>query len=184
MSEIDPDVRDLLDRQAILDCVYRTCRGLDRHDRELLSSCFHPDAIDNDGAFVGTTDEFVDWADKTLSEQTLSHSHNITSHNVEIDGDTAHADSYVIRVARCREDDGRTVTVAGSRYLDRFEKRDGTWRIALRRTVNEWRFVADGTVFRTPDGYPRGTWDRTDPSYQRPLRLPPEIQALYDAQKG
>ena len=128
MADNDPEVRDLLDRQAILDCVYRYCRGLDRHDQDLLRSCFHPDAIDNHGEFVGYASEFVEWADSSVAERNLSHTHNITSHNVEIDGDEAHADSYVIYVARRREDDGKTVVVGGGRYLDRFERRDGDWR--------------------------------------------------------
>ncbi len=43
----------LLDRQDILDCLTRFSRGMDRFDRELLLSAFHPDAVIAAGDFVG-----------------------------------------------------------------------------------------------------------------------------------
>ena len=56
------EIRHLIDRQAILDCLTRYCRGVDRFDRELVLSAYHSDAIDDHGAFVGTREEFIDWA--------------------------------------------------------------------------------------------------------------------------
>jgi hypothetical protein len=41
---------------------------------------------------------------------------------------------------------------AGGRYLDRLEKRDGEWRIALRRLVVDYRYITDGSVFGDWDG--------------------------------
>ena len=172
---LDPKLQYLLDRQAILDCVYRYCRGLDRHDEALLASAFHSDAVDNHGAFVGHVPDFVKWGNALHEAGFVAHTHNITCHFAEIDGDVAHTESYVIFVLRRK--DSTTVLVGGGRYLDRFERRDGEWKIALRRLITDWRFEADGSVFTvTPDGYPHGTWDRRDLSYQRPLVLPIERQ--------
>ena len=55
------DVKALLDRQAILDCMRRYCRGVDRRDEALILSVYHPDAIDDHGAFLGDPDEFIEW---------------------------------------------------------------------------------------------------------------------------
>jgi hypothetical protein len=154
------DVQRLLDRQAILDCIYRYSRGLDRHDDELLASCFHADAIDNHGNWVGGLEDFIAWANHDIHESYAAHTHNITSHFAEIDGDVANAESYVIFILRHK--DGTLVKVGGGRYLDRFERRDGEWKIALRRLVLDWRFEADGSVFNTDDRYVHGTWDRSD----------------------
>jgi hypothetical protein len=98
----------------------------------------------------------------------------MTSHNCEITGDVAHAETYVIWVLRHK--DRKTVRVGGGRYLDRLEKRDGDWRIALRRLIIDWQFDADGTSFNADNGYENGTWDRTDSSYARPLNLPLDAQ--------
>ena len=76
-----------------------------------------------------------------------------------------------------RYKDGRTVHVAGGRYLDRLEKRDGEWRIALRRLVVDCRSITDGSVFGDWDGYPKGAQDTSDLSYQRPVGLPDELLA-------
>lgn len=175
MTDLNAKVQYLLDRMEILDCVHRYARGLDRHDDDLLATVFHPDAIDNHGNWVGTRDEFVQWANHVCHNALHAHMHNITSHTCEIEGDTAHTESYVIFVHRFK--DGKTMHVAGGRYLDKLEKRNGEWRICLRRLVVDYRFLADGSVFGDWDGYPKGTQDRTDVSYQRPLTLPEELTA-------
>ncbi len=106
-------VQALSDRQAILDCVIRAARGLDRHDPEILRSAYHDDAVVNISAFVGTIGEFAAWSQAGHSELYGGHTHNITNHSAEIAGDTAHAESYVLMVLRHK--DGQTVTVAGGR---------------------------------------------------------------------
>jgi ketosteroid isomerase-like protein len=162
-------LRYLLDRQEIVDCVNRYCRGLDRHDKELLASAFHPDAIDHHGPFLGYAPEFVDWAVESTSEDLLAHTHNTTCHIAQVKGDVAETESYVIFALRHKDE--KTVSVGGGRYLDRLERRDGAWRIAWRQLVMDWRFQADGTIFNSSDGYEHGKRDKSDLSYMRPLEL-------------
>lgn len=170
--------RFLLDRQEILDCVSRYCRAVDRHDRELLASVFHPDAVADLGEWAGSTRDLFAWVDETHRARDLAHSHNITSHTCEIDSGTAHAESYVIQARLQR--DGRTASVFGGRYLDRFERRNGEWRIAHRRLVIDWSLTADGSESHNADGYIRGSWDKHDVSYIRPFALSPELMAKLD----
>ena len=65
-------VRELLDERAIRAVVLRYCRGVDRMDRELVRSCYHDDATDSHGSFVGTVDEFLDWAWRLLGRYTTT----------------------------------------------------------------------------------------------------------------
>ena len=51
-------VRETHDRQAIHALVCNVSRAIDRQDRELLLSCFHPDALDDHGMFVGGPADF------------------------------------------------------------------------------------------------------------------------------
>lgn len=59
------------------------------------------------------------------------------------------------------------------RYIDRLERRDGEWRIMLRRATVEG--VMEGKAImpngKTPPGtgYLKGSRYRADPSYARPL---------------
>jgi hypothetical protein len=61
MDDLERTVGELKDRQDILDCLMRYSRGVDRLDRELLRSAYHPDAVDDHGMFAGGRDAFVDW---------------------------------------------------------------------------------------------------------------------------
>ena len=91
-------VQDLVDREAIRDCSLRYARGLDRHDPEIYASPYHPDAIDRHGEFLGRRDDFVPWGLALLASEWDAHTHYITNIRVDIDGDTAHAESYVLFV--------------------------------------------------------------------------------------
>ena len=168
MSEHSPEIQRLLDRQAILDCLHRYSRGLDRHDEEVLASAFHEDAIDHHGDFVGTPRDFVPWANELHATTWAGHTHFLDLNNLEIDGDTAHSECYVFWVLRRK--DGSGVDLGGGRYLDRLERRDGEWRIAARELVVDWICRAAAGMFEDVSArYPVGTWDRSDPSYRRPF---------------
>jgi hypothetical protein len=176
MSVTENDVQALreqlqlvLDRQAIHDCVLRYARGLDRHDEEILESAFHEDAIDHHGDFLGTREQFVPWANALHEQSWLAHTHFIANHRAEIEGDVAHAETYVLFVLRRK--DGRMIDLGGGRYVDRLERRAGEWRIAARELVVDWRAEAELSQYRRASTYPEGTWDRTDPSYRRPFEL-------------
>jgi ketosteroid isomerase-like protein len=167
------DVRYLMDRTAILDCVARHSRGCDRHDDDLITSAYHPDATDEHGLVTNSGADYADWANAAHAATSQVHTHNITTHTCDIDGDVAHCESYVLVVLLGK--DGRTVQVISGRYLDRVERRDGRWRIALRRSTVEVMFTADASVLRssffTDQGYLKGTRDNDDLSYRRPLLL-------------
>lgn len=180
-DELLARIQRLEDRQAILDCIHRYCRGIDRHDDDIIASVFHEDAIDNHGSFIGGIKEFIRFANDGHAKTTLSHTHNITCHSVDIDGDVAHAESYVIFALRLPDE--KTVHVGGGRYIDRLEKRNGEWKIALRRLVMDWRLEADGTAWAKRPSQSVGKWDKTDLSYARPFVLTEEQKALL-AQKA
>jgi hypothetical protein len=161
----------LLDRQDIMDCLVRFSRAMDRFDRALFMSAFHPDATIAAGPFVGGPEELYEWAIPMHDQGQIATHHNLLNHTCEIDGDTAHTETYYLFVGRNRDD---TNWIAGGRYIDRFERRGGAWRIALRTNAIEWSGmvptlpipfgdVADIFVNGTPQ---RG---KDDPSYTRPL---------------
>ncbi len=60
-QDIDVFMRDYRARTQIHDALMRSCRGVDRLDRELILSAYHPAAHDNHGSFAGPVEDFVDW---------------------------------------------------------------------------------------------------------------------------
>lgn len=170
-------IQTLLDRQAIHDCLLRFCRGMDRFDRALYLSAFHDDAVMAAGPYVGDAPGCWDWA-KPMHEagQVLTH-HCLLNHMVEIDGNTAHSECYYQFAARNHPFEAggsETVMLAGGRYIDRFERRDGVWKIALRTNLIEWSCVQPSLpppFGDVPDIGLNGmsARDKSDPSYMRPL---------------
>jgi hypothetical protein len=161
----------LADRQDILDCLIRFSRGMDRFDRELFLSAFHPGATIAAGVFVGGPKPLYDWASALHEQGQVATHHNLLNLTCEIEGDTAHTETYYLFVGRNRDD---TNWIAGGRYIDRLERRDGAWRIALRTNVIEWSGVIPTMPLPfadVPDIHGNGApvRGRDDPSYQRPL---------------
>jgi SnoaL-like domain len=161
----------LLDRQDILDCLTRFSRGMDRFDRAIFLSAFHPDAVIAAGDFVGGREDLYDWASAVHEQGQVATHHNLLNHSCEIDGDTAHTETYYVFAARNRDE---TNWVAGGRYFDRLERRDCEWRIAVRTTVIEWSGMIPAMPLPfadVPDIHGNGAPSRStaDPSYLRPL---------------
>jgi hypothetical protein len=159
---------ELADREAIRDCLYRYCRGIDRMDAELLRSAYWPGAMDYHTGFTGTVEQFVQWALPRL--QAMQDSvHNLGNILIKLDGDKAAVESYFWSVAIVPGDEPRQVMACG-RYLDRFEKRNDEWRIAERVVAHDWfqesTQLGDWSI--GPFGIPgllRGRADAEDKSY-------------------
>lgn len=189
------DMNALLDREEIRDCLLRYCRGVDRFDRALILSAFHPDCLDEHGKFVGNSEEFADWALGQHGRAHLSHQHCVMNHRIDLDGDTAHSEAYFMFVSMNRA--GKPLTLGGGRYIDRLERRDGEWRIAARVTLRDWSMMEDipdmddlssftstrallSDAERAFMNQGRGSSrDRRDPSYDRPLSVDPARRDAY-----
>lgn len=137
---MDDRVDALLARDEIRRVIMDFARAVDRRDWELLRACFHPGARDDHGAFAGDAGAYVDWVAENLpgfAERTMHFVGNVI---IDLDGPAAaRAESYVVGYHRyTREDGSRADWIAAGRYLDRFERRDGAWKIAERRMAWEW----------------------------------------------
>ena len=192
---LEQKVAELWDREQIRQCLVRYCRGVDRFDRALILSAFHPDCLDEHGKFVGTPEEFVEWALGQHGAAHLSHQHCLLNQTVELDGDTAHAETYFMFV--CMNRKGKPLTLGGGRYVDRLEKREGAWRIAARVTLRDWSMMDeipdmdDLTSFTSTRAIlPQEVKDfmnagrgpvrgPEDPSYDRPLKVDPARREGY-----
>jgi hypothetical protein len=173
LEQLRRDVRYLMDRQAILDCISRHARGHDRHDSELLTAAYHPDGIDEHGHAINPAPKYAEWANAVHAAGSRLHTHNITTHTCEIEGDVAHCESYVL--VGLLDNSGNTARLISGRYIDRMEKREGQWKIALRRSMVDLVLAGDASILKHPaftsQGYSKGIRDERDISYQRPLSL-------------
>lgn len=134
----DPEVQALLDKQAIAEVLARYCRAVDRGDVEGVRACYHPDATeDHGGTFAGTASAYVDLIAPRLAAPGLM-THALSNVLIELAGDRALVEAYITTFVRMKKDGERFDTLTLARTIDRFERRDGAWRIAARRLTWEW----------------------------------------------
>ena len=160
----------LRDRQAILDCLKRYTRGADRHDVELIKSAFWPDASISYGKPI-SVEEFAKWANSLHAAKYVQNQHHVTGQTVDIQGNMAHVESYVIYFLLSGERTTGTNTIGSGRYVEQYEKRNGEWRIKIREYIPDVLF--EGTTpldMCPPELGCLGKRDRTDLSYMRPLK--------------
>ncbi|MET0270151.1 MAG: nuclear transport factor 2 family protein [Sphingomonas sp.] len=171
VEQLKRDVAFLKDRLAIQDVIARHAHGHDRHDSEVLTDVYHADGIDEHGHAINAGPAYAEWSNRIHAGGSDNHLHNLSTHVCEIDGDTAHAESYVM--VFLLDPGGKTARIINGRYVDRLEKRDGAWRILLRRATVEVLLQADASILSHPrfieQGYIKGRRDRDDVSYRRPL---------------
>lgn len=161
------DLEELVAHIEIQKALVTYCRGVDRGDPALIRAAFHPDAIDEHGPFTGPGWELAErLAYRPDEEPEAGGHHEILNVYIDLDGpDTARVESYVNAHHPVRDEQGKDMMlIFAGRYLDRFERRDGEWRIASRRVICDWH---DYTELADPmPGYPPGRKGRSDPSYE------------------
>jgi hypothetical protein len=143
-ANLERKLRELIDKQEIQEVLVRYCRGFDRADAELLRTVYHPGAIDDrfpkdsQGHPQTVPDPGAYLAERSRSRNPLVSCHRVSTITIELDGDVAQTESYY-DVVMVRSDNGEAMVArADGRYIDRFERRNGEWRIVRRIIATEW----------------------------------------------
>jgi hypothetical protein len=139
----------------------------------MLRSCFHPDARHRHGSFEGSSADFCAFALDAVAQVEATH-HQLGPVSIELAGEVAWTETYFTSLHRfgaVAPSGGRPHEdrFAGGRYVDRFERRDGVWKIAERRGISEWQRYepsSDGGFWDGPAEH-RGRRDAADPVYRR-----------------
>ena len=128
---------EMVDREAIRDCIYRYSRGVDRCDEDMLRSVYWEDAEDDHCLFVGRREDLITWVLPLLRGMDASQ-HTIGNILIRLHGDHADVESYYNGFHRVHDGTKFVDSVQAGRYVDRFEKRDDEWRIAKRKVIVDW----------------------------------------------
>lgn len=179
-------IDELYSRAQIHETLVRYCRGVDRLDRDLVVSAFHEDAVDQHQGLRLEGAETI--ADTLLSRQLFPvkrTTHNILNHYCRLVGEQAVTETYML-VYQVREVAATNVLQEiGGRYVDRFERRDGNWKIAEQAVVIEyknWRHFtdvfADADVRAETPSDLNPQRDKSDASYRFLRALGPDASLL------
>ncbi|MFK8040917.1 nuclear transport factor 2 family protein [Congregibacter sp.] len=156
---MDEALELLLAKQQIIEVTSIYARAIDRMDEALLRSVFHAGSVHNH-FYQGPSSEpdksasgddpgdFVRFAFQVLSAHTHTH-HQLGNHIVEFESSSvARSECYFTAFHRMRPLGdplaGETAFetemdfFVGGRYIDRFELREGEWKIAERVGMTDW----------------------------------------------
>lgn len=153
-------IQEVADRDEIRQALMRYCRGIDRGDEELINSAFHSDAIDDHGT-PGPATELARRV-ASLDMQLMHFTGNIL---IELAGESAYVESYFISFSPVMDDGVSSTRSRAGRYLDRFERRGGEWKIAHRMVVDEWARLDPVTKVPIGPGAHTGKRSGDDPVY-------------------
>ena len=137
MDMDDPEI--LMAEREIRRRLLDYCRGIDTCDAELTASAYHAGATDDHGSFKGDGHEFAAYAADALRTRYQATHHATGEATIDfVDATTAEVITYVVARHLGVDDDGHYLETFGGEYRDRFEHRDGAWRIADRVVVHAW----------------------------------------------
>lgn len=158
------DLDELIDRATITEVLTRYAHAVDRQEFEVARTCYHPDATDNHGRYHGDLDGLIEFF-CSLGASLRCTTHQMGTPHMVLVGDTAWAETYCIYRRETVDAAPEDAVVQGLRYLDRFERRAGIWRIAARQVVLDWEQAgACAPTPPSPATWTRGALGDDDPS--------------------
>lgn len=158
------EVQELLAKQAIHEVVLRYCRGVDRVDSALIAAAFHPDATCEFGALLLAGETIGDTIAKAAASNDLT-THMVGNALYELHGRVAHGETYYLSSGVADGPDGKQLRMRAGRYIDRFESRDGVWKIAERVVVQDWCQFTDLPDLPEGVSFRQGLQGLADPLY-------------------
>lgn len=166
-------IETLLAKQEIYELACRYSRGLDRLDADLLLSVFHLDGWCEYGFSNCSPKEFVTYCINALQDHEANQ-HMIGNTLIEVEGDEAFGEVYFNAYHKVQGENGFDDIIIAGRYLDRYEKRDGQWKMAYRSELVDWSRTEpcnDSYFALVPDGLRGGRAD--DSVYDKSNRRQP-----------
>jgi hypothetical protein len=205
-SDLETQLRELLDKQAITEVLVRYLRGENRNDRDLFLATFWPDSECHNQVYQnwppGTAESPDAWEVSGPAEWAEKYWYQPEPPNppyfsilgqvlIEVEDNVAYSEAYFVSYiqgvqqpswARAEDEVGvadalktHTITqsadgrkymrIRGGRYCDRFERRDGVWKVAHRIVTDDWSFWHDCTETVEGLGGHPGLASGDDPLY-------------------
>ena len=133
------ELRELLDKNRITELLTGYLRAIDRADIDTLRACYAPGATEEHGGmYAGPAQGYIDSIEAALRHPRAVGTHTLTNILIEVDGDRARSEHYVLALTRVRVDSVVTDYLVSSRIIDDLQRIDGQWLIARRRLRFDW----------------------------------------------
>ena len=139
MDNRSPELQVLLDKQATTELLTRCLRSIDRADIATLRACYLEGATEEHGGmYAGPAQGYIDSIERLLSHPKAVATHTLSNILIDLDGDRAVSEHYVLATTRVKIDVSVSDSLVATRIIDDLERRDGRWGIARRRLRFDW----------------------------------------------
>jgi len=143
MTETDRLVRRLIDESDVSKVILRYADGIDRRNFDQVWACFAPDAWCKGSAFTGPLSEYLPTLLKGV-EAFGATQHFMRNQLREVDGDTAHTETYAIAHHFYDTAGTQEAIIMGVRYSEDLKRSgEGVWVITRREATAMWRRTAE-----------------------------------------
>jgi hypothetical protein len=134
-------VRQVDDHNRIAQLIYRYAQGIDRRDWDQVRSCFADDAVADGSRTTAPIEEYLA-AVRPGVEYYPTTMHFMGNQIIEVDGDSAQAETYAVAYHWKGEPAGSDHPenlIVGVRYHDTLARRGAGWIIVRRQVDPDWR---------------------------------------------
>jgi hypothetical protein len=181
LAALEADVAAMAAYEGVWENELQYTRGLDRHDERLIRDSFWADAQASYGTLV-EIEGLARWANDSHANS-AAHQHHVTGLSLDVDGATAHEEGYILYSSDLPRDKtldtagvptpgraaaGSFATLGTGRYVNRYERRDGDWRMIVHEYVHDVSLRLEAADLCATGCI--GRWDASDISYLRPLQ--------------
>jgi hypothetical protein len=142
VKDRDQLIDEMLAKLDIMEAMARYSRGIDRRDEDLLKTVYHEDSQDDHGwgLSAGGWDvaALVRRDGNGFPDEWKQTTHFLGQHLIEVDGDRAESEVYFISHSIFEHDGKDHDLVSAGRYVDKWERRDGHFKISQRTVIYDW----------------------------------------------
>jgi hypothetical protein len=138
MSDL-PALQVLPDKNEIAELLTRYMRAIDRGDIAALRACYAPGATEEHGGmYAGPAQGYIDTIERALVNPRLVATHSISNLLVEVAGDEARSEHYVLAMTRAKAGGVVSDSLVATRIVDDLARHEGRWAITRRRLRFDW----------------------------------------------
>ena len=160
-------VQMLLDHFDIREVIETYVHACDRADRDAVADVYHADSWDEHGPMKNDGHAFATNVVEALKKYWQNCNHLLGQSRIKVTGDTAGAETLFFATLTREENGVMMLDQQIGRYIDRFERRAGLWRIKERLCLQEWAASAPlGESYVDRESFLKGQRSDQDPSYK------------------
>jgi hypothetical protein len=159
-NELEARLREMLAENDIRKRLMGYLRGIDRNDGELVQDTFWPEALVDHGHSAFRGDTIGDFFGTVSTHATRNQVHHTANLVIEVHGDEGISEGQSLYFAETDRNDVTYLIFRSIRYIDRWEQRNGEWRIFHRTVVENFNSLSpvvehypnsEGIIYARPD---------------------------------